>query len=66
MTTFLFPGQGAQVAGFLHDLPRDPAVTATLEEASQILERDVFGLDSAEELASTVAVQLTALVAGTA
>ncbi len=66
MTTFLFPGQGAQTPGFLHELPRDPAVTATLEEASRVLERDVLGLDSTEELVSTVAVQLTALVAGVA
>lgn len=66
MTTFLCPGQGAQTPGFLHELPQVKEVDATLAEASRILGHDVLELDNAERLESTVAVQLTALVAGVA
>jgi malonate decarboxylase epsilon subunit len=66
MTALLFPGQGAQQPGFLHDLPDDPQVAATLDEASQVLEQDVLSLDTATALDSTVAVQLTVLIAGVA
>ena len=62
----LFPGQGAQSPGFLQRLPEHAAVRATLEEASQVLDEDVTALDSAAALVSTVAVQLTTLVAGVA
>ena len=62
----LFPGQGAQSPGFLQRLPEHAAVRATLEEASQVLGEDIAALDSAAALASTVAVQLTTLVAGVA
>lgn len=62
----LFPGQGAQSPGFLHRLPEHPAVRATLDQASEILGQDILALDSAEALSSTVAVQLTTLVAGVA
>ncbi|MDE1147507.1 MAG: malonate decarboxylase subunit epsilon [Azospirillaceae bacterium] len=66
MTTFLCPGQGAQTPGFMHELPDTPEVAATLAEASRALGHDVLDLDTAEHLESTVAVQLTALVAGVA
>lgn len=61
---FLFPGQGSQQPGMLHDLPKHPIITATIEEASRILDEDVLSLDTSEALASTRAVQLTLLVAG--
>ncbi|MBV8676122.1 MAG: malonate decarboxylase subunit epsilon [Planctomycetaceae bacterium] len=63
---FLFPGQGAQTPGFLHRLPDHKPVTAALEEASHVLGQDVFELDSEAALASTVAVQLTCVIAGVA
>lgn len=62
----LFPGQGAQSPGFLHRIPQHAAVRRTLAEASQMLNQDTTALDSADALASTVAVQLTTLVAGVA
>src|SRR5208337_568447 len=63
---FLFPGQGSQAPGMLHALPAHPAVTRTLEEASDVLHRQVTELDSPEELQSTVSVQLALLVTGVA
>jgi malonate decarboxylase epsilon subunit len=63
---YLFPGQGAQTSGFLHRLPEHPAVSATLEEAATVLGMDVMSLDSAAALASTVAVQISLLIAGVA
>jgi len=63
---YLFPGQGAQTAGFLHRLPEHPAVNSTLEEAAAVLDMDVMSLDSAAALASTVAVQVSLLIAGVA
>jgi malonate decarboxylase epsilon subunit len=63
---YLFPGQGAQTPGFLHRLPKHPAVSATLEESAAVLGMDVLGLDDAVSLASTVAVQLGVLIAGVA
>ena len=63
---FLFPGQGSQRPGMLHDLPDAAAVTDTLDEASEVLGRDVRALDSAEALTSTVSTQLALLVAGVA
>ncbi|MDW3687429.1 malonate decarboxylase subunit epsilon [Cupriavidus sp. CV2] len=65
-TLFTFPGQGAQRPGMLHALPDHPAVRATISETSEALGRDVLALDSAAELASTVAVQLCLLTAGVA
>ncbi|QGZ64128.1 malonate decarboxylase subunit epsilon [Paraburkholderia acidisoli] len=62
----LFPGQGAQSAGFLHRLPQHDAVRATLDEASAVLGVDVLTLDTAEALQSTVAVQIGLTVAGVA
>ena len=63
---FTFPGQGAQKAGMLHTLPSHPETVRTLDEASAALGHDVLSLDSAAALRSTVAVQLSLLVAGVA
>ena len=63
---YLFPGQGAQTPGFLHRLPKHPAVSATLDEAAAVLGIEVMSLDDAAALASTVAVQLGVLIAGVA
>jgi malonate decarboxylase epsilon subunit len=62
----MFPGQGAQVAGFLHDLPDVPAVRSTLQHASDLLGFHVLTLDSEAALQSTVSVQLALVVAGAA
>jgi malonate decarboxylase epsilon subunit len=63
---FLFPGQGAQIPGMLHGLPKHPAVTRTLDEISDSLQADVRQLDTAEALRSTVPVQLSLLACGVA
>jgi malonate decarboxylase epsilon subunit len=63
---FLFPGQGAQSAGLLHQLPQHAAITRTIEEANHVLGLDVRTLDDAKSLRSTAAVQLTLLIAGVA
>src|SRR5258708_1455276 len=63
---FLFPGQGSQLPGMLHSLSDHPAITRTLDEASDSLHRDIRELDSAEALQSTVSVQLALLTAGVA
>jgi malonate decarboxylase epsilon subunit len=63
---FTFPGQGAQKAGMLHALPPHPETDHTLAEAAAALGRDVLVLDSADALRSTIAVQLSLLVAGVA
>src|SRR5260370_39379773 len=65
-TAFLFPGQGAQRPGMLHELVDDPAVHLTLDEISDILRSDVRLLDSPEALNSTVSVQLALLASGVA
>lgn len=66
MFALLYPGQGAQSPGFLHRLPPHAAVAATLDEASDILALDVRRLDTAEALRSSIAVQITLVVAGVA
>lgn len=63
---FLFPGQGSQYPGMLHQLPDHPIITATLEEASVALGKDVLQFDTEQALSSTVAVQIALLVAGVA
>lgn len=63
---FTFPGQDAQSPGLLHRLGPHPAVASTLQQASAVLGRDVFELDSAPALQSTIAVQLCLLIAGVA
>ena len=62
----LFPGQGAQSPGFLRRLPEHPAVSATLDEARQILGVSLEELDGAAALTSTAAVQLGTVIAGVA
>jgi malonate decarboxylase epsilon subunit len=63
---FLFPGQGSQQRNMLHELPKHPAITATLEEASSVLCEDVLSLDTEAALSATYAVQLALLVSGVA
>jgi len=66
-TAFLFPGQGAQRAGMLGDLPlSETAVAAVMAEAKQVLDRPLTGLDTEESLRSTTSVQLCLLIAGVA
>ncbi|KZL90257.1 malonate decarboxylase subunit epsilon [Clostridium magnum] len=65
-TAFLFPGQGSQQPNMLHELPKHPMVTKTIEEASLVLGRDVLLLDTKESLLSTVSVQLSLLISGVA
>ncbi|SAK79198.1 malonyl CoA-acyl carrier protein transacylase [Caballeronia pedi] len=69
MIAFLFPGQGAQTPGFLHRLGSDtphPAIARTFDEASDVLGENVLTLDTADALASTVAVQVALVAAGVA
>ena len=66
MLALLYPGQGAQSTGFLHRLPAHPVVSATLAEASDALSLDVLTLDSSDALRSSVAVQISLVVAGVA
>ncbi|MGF6574319.1 malonate decarboxylase epsilon subunit [Paraburkholderia sp. GAS333] len=66
MLALLFPGQGAQTNGFLHNLPTHQAVRDTLDEASQVLDVDVLTLDTSDALRSTVAVQTGLTIAGVA
>src|SRR5271155_2237683 len=63
---FLFPGQGAQREGLLHQLPQHAEVTRTIHEASAVLGRDLDSLENAEALGSTAAVQTALLIAGVA
>lgn len=66
MIALLFPGQGSQTPGMLHQLPDHPAVRQTLEEVSTTLGYDVLTLDTPEALRSTVSVQLALLTTGVA
>ncbi|HTH77118.1 MAG TPA: malonate decarboxylase subunit epsilon [Trinickia sp.] len=66
MLALLYPGQGAQSADFLHRLPAHRTVAETIEEASDALSLDVASLDSNDALRSSVAVQITLVVAGVA
>ena len=63
---FLYPGQGAQIPGMLHQLPGQARGNETLQEASQVLGHDVLTLDTEQALASTVPVQLALFVSGVA
>jgi malonyl CoA-acyl carrier protein transacylase len=65
-TALLFPGQGAQKPGMLHELIDDSAVELTLDEISDVLGTDVRLLDSPEALNSTVSVQVALLASGVA
>jgi len=66
MLALLYPGQGAQSAGFLHRLSPQGAVISTIEEASDVLSLDVLSLDTDAALQSSVAVQISLVVAGVA
>ena len=66
MLALLFPGQGAQSAGFLHRLPDHPTVAATIDEASEAVSLDIRTLDTDAALHSSVAVQIGLVVAGVA
>ncbi|CAD6555744.1 malonate decarboxylase subunit epsilon [Paraburkholderia metrosideri] len=66
MLALLFPGQGAQTDGFLHNLPTHQTARATLDEASHVLDIDVLTLDTPDALRSTVAVQTALTIAGVA
>ncbi|SDM51553.1 malonate decarboxylase epsilon subunit [Fictibacillus solisalsi] len=59
---FLFPGQGSQVPGMLHELPDHPVVHQTMAETGEILGMNVLTIDTEEKLQSTVSVQLCLLV----
>ena len=63
---FLFPGQGSQFPGMLHQLLDHPDVDRTLNEVSSVLRSDVRDLDSEHTLASSVSVQLALLTSGVA
>ena len=63
---YLFPGQGSQRPGMLHALPDHPQARATLQEASDILHQDAYGLDEAQALESTIATQVGIYIAGVA
>ncbi|NWK79721.1 malonate decarboxylase subunit epsilon [Aquitalea sp. LB_tupeE] len=63
---FVFPGQGSQTPGMLHQLPQHAACHATLAEAEAALGRSPLLLDTTAALQSTVAVQLCLLIAGVA
>ncbi len=63
---FLFPGQGSQFPGMLHQLLDHPEVERTLEEISSVVGSDVRGLDSEQALKSSVSVQLALLASGVA
>jgi malonate decarboxylase epsilon subunit len=65
-TAFLFPGQGAQSPRFLRSLPDRPVVRETYAESARVLGLDPHEIDSETSLQSTVAVQLTTLIAGVA
>ena len=64
-TAFLFPGQGSQTAGMLHNLPEHKKIQETLDEAESIIGH-ILSLDSKEALQKTRAVQLSLLVSGVA
>ena len=61
---FIFPGQGSQSPGMLHNLPNLPTVLRTLEEISDVLQADVRDLDSKQNLDSDVSVQLALFTLG--
>ena len=61
---WVYPGQGAQKANMLHDLPQHPLVNQYLEQASDVLKENVMLLDQAEALKSTYSVQLCLYIAG--
>jgi malonate decarboxylase epsilon subunit len=65
-TALLFPGQGSQKTGMLHELPDRAAARAVLQEMTEVQGYDVCTLDSDAALRSTVSAQLALLAAGVA
>ena len=63
---FLFPGQGSQEPGMLHDLTPGQGTETVLREMSGTLGFDVLSLDTAGALESTIGVQLSLLASGVA
>ncbi len=63
---FVFPGQGSQVPNMLHDLLPDPAVKRTLDEISELLNRDVSKLDCEHCLDFSDSVQIALFTSGVA
>jgi malonate decarboxylase epsilon subunit len=63
---FIFPGQGSQSPGMLHNLLDHSAVVHTLDEISEVLRSDVRDLDTAQRLESDLSVQLALFTAGVA
>ena len=63
---FIFPGQGSQFPGMLHQLLDHPAVVRTLDEISEDLQSDVRTIDTERGLEFTVDVQIALLAAGVA
>jgi malonate decarboxylase epsilon subunit len=63
---FLFPGQGEQYPGMLHDLPSHPAATAALDDISAALGHDVRTHDDERALHSNTSVQLALFSAAVA
>ena len=55
-TAFVFPGQGAQRPGMLHELLDGSVADLTFGEISDVLKSDVRLLDSSEALNSAVSV----------
>ncbi len=64
LITVMFPGQGEQRPGMLHDLP--PEGRDVLREADDVLGLDALTLDTAEALFGTHATQLALVIAGVA
>lgn len=63
---FVFPGQGSQLPGMLHNLIPHPAVVRTLDEISEELHFDVRNVDTEHCLQSDVSVQLALFASGVA
>jgi malonate decarboxylase epsilon subunit len=65
-TVFLFPGQGEQYPGLLHDLPTHPAATAALDEISAVVGHDVRTHDDERAMRSNASLQLALFTAAVA
>ncbi|KAA8734862.1 malonate decarboxylase subunit epsilon [Acinetobacter qingfengensis] len=61
---WVYPGQGAQKANMLHDLPQQAVVKYHIEQACDVLQQNVLLLDQPEALQSTYSVQLCLYIAG--
>jgi len=63
---FVFPGEGSQFSGMLHQLLPNRATQQVLDQISEALGFDVRKLDAAKELRSVVSIQLAIFAAGVA